>query len=237
MHLCFKAANQREIKGSCSQRRRKQGAMGAEERQNWVIPTWTTQRSEQSNSDPIRNTRTRRFWTAGGLTWKKDSQLLTNLSSEVFSELESKSWGKALRGGWPEIPTAQSSSEELPTPSQSDSPFHRGSRATPVPQLQKMSQNKWAVQGAPFHSPSRNHSQVELMSWALPGIQVVSQTACPVPAEKSKEFNFCQIVSFPTLVTDFPHDEESPLDTFKYIKQSREAKVTERTEQKGRNIS
>lgn len=67
------------------------------------------------------------------------------------------------------------SSEELPTPSQSDCSCYRGRRSTRVPQLQKMSQKKGAVEGAPFHSPSRNHSQVELMSRALPGIQVVSQ--------------------------------------------------------------
>lgn len=179
MHLCFKAANQREIKGSCSQRRRKQGAMWAEERQNWVIPTWTTQKSEQWNPDPIRDTWTKRFWTAGGLTWKKGSKLLTHLSSEVFWELESKSWGKALRGGWPEIPTAQSWSRLWGT-------------SHPIPEwlsllqrLQKMSQKKQAAKGAPFHSPSRNQSQVELMSRALPRIQVVSQIACSVQAKKS----------------------------------------------------
>lgn len=106
-----------------------------------------------------------------------------------------------------------------------------------MPQLQKMSQKKWAAKGAPFHLPSKNHSQVELMSRTLPGIQVLSRIACPVQAKKDKDFNFCQTVSFPTLVRDSPHDGESHLDTFKYTKQRREDKVTQRAKQKGRNIS
>lgn len=154
---------------------------------------------------------------------KKSSKLLTHLNSEVFSELESKSWGKALKGGWPEIPNAQSwnllwgTSHPIPEwlfllqrqkihPSASateNEPKERGCRRCPFSLSFKESQPGGA------YEPSS--------AWNSGGFP------------KSKEFNFCQMVSFPTLDRDSPRDGESPLDTFKYTKQRREDKVTERT--------
>lgn len=103
----------------------------------------------------------------------------------------SQSWSPSLEekhleedGQKSQLHRAAVSSEELPTPSQRDSPHYRGSRSTPVPQLQKISQKKQTAQSTPFHPPSRNQRQLELMSRALPGIQVVSQIACPVQAKK-----------------------------------------------------
>lgn len=105
MHFHFKAANQREIKGSCSERRRKKGAKWAEAELSYSHTNHSE--DEQQNSDPIRNTWTKRFWTEGDYHGKMVLSL-TDLNSDVFPELESKSWGKALRGGWTEIPSAQS---------------------------------------------------------------------------------------------------------------------------------